>query len=82
MPKFWACWLEHGPGVNNTKAMGLVPVWAIHLILGLDDPSGSFQLRLFHNFVIMCLKYQPYVAQQTHRQKADGLVWAIKSKPE
>lgn len=38
-------WLKHG--VNNAKAVGLIPIWTIHLRVGLDDPSGPLPTQTF-----------------------------------
>lgn len=36
-------WSE--PGANNTKAVGSVPLWALNLGAGLDDPSESLPIE-------------------------------------
>lgn len=39
--------------VNNTKAVGSIPLWAIHASVGLDDPCDSLFL-FFSCLQILC----------------------------
>lgn len=45
-------WLECG--ANNDKVVGLVPVWAIHLTVGINDPFVSFPIQ---NILSFCSDY-------------------------
>lgn len=37
------CWL--GLDADKTKVVGLIPVWAIHFRVGLNDPCGLLQTQ-------------------------------------
>lgn len=39
-PRGWLSWLKQG--ANNARVVGLIPAWAIHLGVRLNDPCGSF----------------------------------------
>lgn len=43
--------LEHG--ANDTKLVCSIPIWTIHLRVGLDDPHGSLSTQNTLRSVIM-----------------------------
>lgn len=36
-------WLGHG--VNSAKVVASIPIWVIHLRVGLNDPFGSLPMQ-------------------------------------
>lgn len=62
-------WLEKN---NNTRLVGLTPIWAIHLMVGLNDPWDPFQLRIFRE---IC------VGEVDGSIQAEGYIVAVSESP-
>lgn len=75
-------WLEHGADdANNSKGVGLIPVWAIYWRAGLNDSCGFNDSLPNQNILWSCeLKINItsvglVVSSMTQQQKQTGRVW-------